>query len=43
MKGYTYLSSCILSSGGTKCQKNVLNDCFDRGTLVGIQIYKPYD
>ena len=38
MKGYTYLSSCLLSSGGTKWQKIVLNDCFDRGTLVGIQI-----
>ena len=43
MKGYTYLSSCILASGGTKWLKIVLNDCFDRGTLVGIQIYKPYD
>ena len=43
MKGYTYLSSCILASGGTKRLKIVLNDCFDRGTLVGIQIYKPYD
>ena len=43
MKGYTHLSSCILSSGGTKWQKIVLNDYFDRGTLVGIQIYKPYD
>ena len=41
MKGYTYLSSCILASGGTKWLKIVLNDCFD--TLVGIQIYKPYD
>ena len=43
MKGYTYLSSCILASGGTKWLKIVLNDCFDRNTLVGIQIYKPYD
>ena len=40
MKGYTYLSSCRLASGGKKWLKIVLNDCFDRGTLVGIQIYK---
>ena len=43
IKGYTYLSSCISASGGTKWLKIVLNDCFDQGTLVGIQIYKPYD
>ena len=43
IKGYTYLSSCISASGGTKWLKIVLNDCFDHGTLFGIQIYKPYD
>ena len=43
IKGYTYLSSCISASGGTKRLKIVLNDCFDQGTLVGIQIYKPYN
>ena len=43
IKGYTYLSSYISASGATKWLKIVLNDCFDQGTLVGIQIYKPYD
>ena len=34
MKGYTYLSSCRLASGGTKWLKIVLNDLTEARWLV---------